>query len=103
MAQTSIYRGDRTIDGIEVTVDGVMIDDRQDLAVYSDCGVEWSYEGDGPRQLALALLARHLGDDARALELADTFMRRVVANFGNEWEMTGADIDQALDNIMNTA
>jgi hypothetical protein len=23
-------------------------------------------------------------------------MRSVVANFGNEWEMTSADIDQAL-------
>jgi len=59
-------------------------------------GFEWSYEGPEPRQLALALLADHLGDDAAAMASVEPFMRSVVANFGNEWEMTSADIDQAL-------
>lgn len=90
------YRGDRTIDGIAVTVDGAPLDARTDIARLSSDGFEWSYEGAAPAQLALALLADHLGDDARALRLHGDFMRDVVANFANEWEMTSADIAAAL-------
>lgn len=90
------YRGDRTIDGISVTVDGKPLPEREDIARLSRDGFEWSYEGIAPAQLALALLADHLGDDARALQLHESFMRDVVANFANEWEMTSADIDAAL-------
>ena len=93
------YTGDRTMDGIQVLVDGEPLDPRFDLQVIAKNGFEWSYEGDEPRQLALALLADHLGDDTRALALHEGFMRRIVANFGNEWEMTGANIDSALANI----
>lgn len=91
-----IYRGDRTIDGISVTVDGRPLPERQDIAPLSRDGFEWSYEGNAPAQLALALLADHLGDDSRALALHHSFMRDVVANFANEWEMTSADMDAAL-------
>ncbi len=90
------YRGDRTIDGIEVTVDGKPLPERTDLRQFTDRGFEWTYEGPAPRQLALAMLADHLGDDARALSLCETFMRTVVANFDNEWEMRSVDIDAAL-------
>jgi len=90
------YRGDRTIDGICVTVDGQPLPERLDIAHLSRDGFEWSYEGNAPAQLALALLADHLGDGARALQLHDGFMRDVVANFANEWEMTSNDIDAAL-------
>lgn len=93
------YVGDRTIDGVEVTADGSPLDERYDLRTYTANGFEWSYEGDGPRQLALALLADHLGDDNAAERLADGFMTAVVANFGNDWEMTSQDVDQALANI----
>ncbi len=31
----------------------------------------------------------------------DPFMRAVVANFGNEWEMTSSDIDGALAALGN--
>ena len=47
----------------------------------------------------IAVLAHHFGDDQRALDATEAFMRRSVANFGNEWEMTTADIDTALANI----
>ncbi len=93
---TKTYRGDRTIDGVEVTVDGRPLDPRTDLQALSRNGFEWSYEGPEPAQLALALLAEHLGDDARAKALCQDFMKKAVANFGNEWEMTGADIDAVL-------
>ncbi|MBY8975927.1 hypothetical protein KHP62_08930 [Rhodobacteraceae bacterium NNCM2] len=97
------YKGDRTIDGAEVTVDGAPLDQRLDLHTYTDHGFEWSYEGDGPSQLALAILAEHLGNDAEAKQFCPAFMSRVVANFGNEWEMSSADIDLALANIRASA
>ncbi len=90
------YAGDRTIDGIVVTVDGAPLDDRTSSRLYSASGFEWSYEGPEPSQLAYALLVDHLGDEQKAIALQDRFMREVVANFQNEWEMTSADIEHVL-------
>ena len=90
------YVGDRTIDGIQVTVDGQPLSARTDLKAYSKNGFEWSYEGPEPRQLAFALLVDHLGDPARAAALDEGFMRQMVANFANTWELTSADIEAAL-------
>jgi hypothetical protein len=90
------YVGGRSLAGAEVTVDGAPLDPRYDLKRLSPTGFEWTYEGHGPAQLALALLADHLGDDARALALYQPFMRAVVAELDNSWELTSADIDTAL-------
>ena len=98
-AVSKMYTGDRTIDGVEVSVDGASLNERRDVKSYTDNGFEWSYEGDGPRQLSLALLADHLGDGNEALRRTEAFMEAVVANFGNEWSMTSDDIDRALANI----
>jgi hypothetical protein len=91
-----IYMGDRTIDGVRVTVDGAALDPCIHVMEFTKNGFEWSYEGPEPRQLALALLVDHLGDDAVAKVMVEPFMRAIVANFGNEWEMTSADLDLAL-------
>ena len=91
-----IYEGGRSLDGAVVTVDGRPLNPRFDLKRYSPAGFEWTYEGDGPRQLALAMLADHLGDDAKAIALSDRFMRDVVSVLDNAWRMTGAEIDAAL-------
>jgi hypothetical protein len=93
------YVGGRGLAGAEVTVDGRALDPRFDLKRLSPAGFEWTYEGAGPAQLALALLADHLGDDARALALYQPFMRAVVADLDNSWELTSADIDAALEAI----
>ena len=90
------YEGGRSLDGAVVTVDGMPLNPRYDLKRYSPAGFEWTYEGDGPRQLALALLADHLGDDATARTLTERFMREVVTELDNAWRLTGADIDAAL-------
>jgi Family of unknown function (DUF6166) len=90
------FCGDRTIDGVKVTVDGKPLDQRLDIQKFTPNGFEWSYEGPEPRQLALAILADHLDDAAKAKALVEPFMTAIVANFGNEWEMTSADIDAAL-------
>ncbi len=93
------YRGERNIDGAEVTVDGAPLDPRHDLHVFTRRGFEWGYEGNGPRQLALAILAKHFGNDEQARTECPAFMAGVVACFGNEWHMTSADIDRALTNL----
>jgi hypothetical protein len=97
------YAGDRTIDGVKVTVDGAPLDPRVNFMEFSKNGFEWSYEGPEPRQLALALLADHLGDAVAAKAAVEPFMRAIVANFGNEWEMSSADIDLALAGLAGKA
>jgi uncharacterized protein DUF6166 len=91
-----IYAGGRSLAGAVVTVDGAPLDPRYDLKRLSPTGFEWTYEGAGPAQLALALLADHLGDDARALALYESFMHAVVAELDNSWELTSADVEAAL-------
>jgi hypothetical protein len=94
-----VYRGGRSLDGAVVTVDGNPLPPRYDLKRLSSTGFEWTYEGAGPAQLALALLADHLGDDNKALTLYERFMRRVVAELDNSWELTSGDIDAALADL----
>jgi hypothetical protein len=91
-----IYEGARSLDGAIVTVDGKPLNPRLDLRTLSKAGFEWTYEGAGPAQLALALLADHLGDDALALRHYERFMREVVALLDNAWRLTSDDIEAAL-------
>ena len=90
------YVGDRTIDGVQVQVDGRPLEPRLDIHEFTKNGFEWSYEGPEPRQLALALLADHTGDPKLALTFAEPFMQAVVANFDNEWEMTSGDVEAVV-------
>ena len=90
------YDGERTLRGARVTVDGAALSPRFDLHCFNKTGFEWTYIGPGPRQLALALLADHLADDARALALSESFMRHVIAYLDNAWCLTSTDIDEAL-------
>ena len=96
------YAGDRTIDGIVVTVDGEPLDERLDIRRYSENGFEWTYDGAESRQLALAILADHLDDADRALTLVEPFMSEVVANFDNTWEMTSDDVAEAVEALEST-
>ena len=36
------------------------------------------------------------GDKSEAKSMVEPFMSAVVANFGNEWELSSADIDYSL-------
>jgi Family of unknown function (DUF6166) len=97
------YVGDRTIDGVKVTVDGAPLDPCTHVVEFTGNGFEWSYEGPEPRQLALALLVDHLGDREKARASVEPFMQAVVSNFGNEWEMTSVDLDEALSALSGKA
>jgi len=90
------YTGERTIDGIAVTVGGKPLSPHYEQLKLTDYGFEWSYEGPEPSQLAFALLFDHLGDAAAAKSLYPGFMKSIVANFDNEWEMTSTDIEAAI-------
>ena len=97
MASTSkVYEGRRTIDGLVVTVDDNRLDEHYDVKRFTKFGFEWSYEGASPQQLALAILVEHLGDNQRAIRLAEPFMKKVIANLDNDWRLTGREIDEAL-------
>ncbi len=98
-----VYKGDRTIDGVMVTVNDEPLKQRLDVRELSEDGFEWSFEGSAPAQLALAILLDHLDDEAKALRLYEPFMQEVVANFSNEWILTSADIDEAIDALSRGA
>lgn len=97
--RVATFEGRRTIDGLVVTVDGKRLDEHYGVKRFTTWGFEWTYEGDSPQQLALALLVEHLGDTGRAIRLSEAFMRKVVANLDNDWVLTGAEIDTAIAEI----
>jgi hypothetical protein len=92
----STYEGKRTIDGLVVTVDGKRLDEHYDVKRFTKYGFEWTYEGDSPQQLALAILVDHLGDKDRAIKLSGPFMKKIVANLDNDWTLSSDDVDVFL-------
>jgi hypothetical protein len=92
----STYEGKRTIDGLVVTVDGKRLDEHYDVKRFTKYGFEWTYEGDSPQQLALAILVDHLGDKDRAIKLSGPFMKKIVANLDNDWTLSSEDVDVFL-------
>ena len=92
------YQGWREGYATIVTVDERPLNPRLDLWNHSPSGFEWGYEGSGPAQLALALLAHHLGDDDKVLALYHEFKRLVVARLDKRaWTLTTEQIQQHLD------
>jgi hypothetical protein len=90
------YEGQRTIDGLVVTVDGKRLGEHYEVKRFTKFGFEWTYEGDSPRQLALAILFDHLGDKDRAISLSEPFMKEIVANLDNDWTLGGDEVDRFL-------
>jgi hypothetical protein len=90
------YEGKRTIDGLVVTVDGQRLPEHYEVKTFTKRGFEWTYEGESPQQLALAILYDYLGDKDRAVALSESFMKEVVANLDNDWTLTGGEIDEYM-------
>jgi hypothetical protein len=91
-----VYQGRRTIDGLVVTVDGDRLSEHYEVKRFTKYGFEWTYEGESPRQLALAILFDYLGDANRAVALSGPYMVDVIANLDNDWTLTGDEIDAYL-------
>jgi hypothetical protein len=94
-----VYEGRRTIDGLVVTVDGKALPEHYEVKRFTRFGFEWSYEGESPQQLALAILVDFLGDNDRAIGLSELFMKEVVANLDNDWRLTGGEVEAAVRGI----
>ncbi len=77
------------------------LDPRLDLRSHSPTGFQWGYGGSGPAQLALAILADHLGDDEQARELYQDFKLQVIARLPQEqgWVLTPEQINDDLAEI----
>lgn len=93
------YEGKRLFDGLVVTVDGKQLPEHYEVAQFTTWGFEWTYEGESPQQLALAMLYDHLGDKTRAIGLSERFMKKIVADLDNDWTLTSADLDRAIAEI----
>lgn len=93
------FRGKRDGERVSVTVDGEPLDPRLDLRDFHASGFEWGYEGSGPSQLALAILAAH-ADAQTALGNYRDFMHTIIAEIeDDEWILTSQDIDQRVSEI----
>lgn len=94
------YEGNRRWHSATVTVDGRRLRPRLDLRCHSPAEFEWGYGGSGPAQLALAILADHLGDDGQALNLYQRFKWLVIAVLPrHHWTLTAREIDAAIESI----
>ena len=85
-----------TLNEHTVTVDGKPLSEHYEVERFTKYGFEWTYEGESPQQLALAILYEYTGDRNRAITLSDSFMKTVVANLDNDWTLRGDDIEAFL-------
>ncbi len=93
------YSGIRGFDGLVVQVDGSPLSEHYDIKQFTTWGFEWTYEGESPQQLALAILYDHLADGPRAIALSEPFMREVISNLDNDWVLTGDEVQRAINGI----
>lgn len=93
------YSGAREFDGLVVKVDDAPLSEHYEVKQFTTWGFEWTYEGESPQQLALAILYDHLGDGPRAIRLSEPFMRTVVAELDNDWTLTSDQVQHSIDRI----
>ncbi len=96
-----IYRGERVGAKCRVTVDGDPLYPRLDLRRHAEEGFEWGYDGGGPRQLALAILADNFTKDETALTHQERFRLNFVAALRDDvWTLTSAEVESALNEVI---
>ena len=94
------YEGRRRFHRTKVTVDNRPLRARLDLRSHSPAEFEWGYGGHGPAQLALAILADHLGNDEEALNLYQRFKWAVIAELPRHgWVLTSREVDHVQESI----
>ena len=94
------YKGTRSGEVINVTVDDVPLQLRLDLRALSGAGYEWGYVGSGPYQLALDILAHELGD-RRALGNYRSFCENTIARLKMDiWVLEGEHIELSLQGVV---
>lgn len=99
---TRIYRGVREseVGGQPATViyNGIRhkLPERQDIQNHSPDGFQWGFNGSGPAQLALAILAWEF-EETVALNYYQDFKTEFVATWGDEWEITSGEIHNWIE------
>ena len=112
---TTIYQGKRTENGVHITYKNVNANYKplRHVAYHSPDGMSWGYSGSGCADLALSILAHHLGEYwvtgayLRRLTLAketplcwtfhQDFKRHFIASLsGDAWEITSQEITEWL-------
>lgn len=94
-----IYEGKREFDGLVVTVDGQKLPEHYEVKQFTSWGFEWTYEGESPQQLALAILYDYTGDRIRSIGMSEAFMKKVIANLDNDWQLSGEEVGRAIAEI----
>lgn len=76
------------------------LDPRHDLRNHSPDGFEWGYSGSGPAQLALAICADVLQDDARAQAIYQQFKEREIATIKeDDWTLLETTVREVIAEI----
>jgi len=96
---------DRTITRVRSDGKTEDLDLRLDLANHSPTGFCWGYNGSGPAQTALAILADYFADDQLALRYYQEFKSKVIAQLPMDldFEITSEQINVALSVIVADA
>ena len=71
---------------------------RTDLINHSPTGFSWGYNGSGPAQLALAILADATKNDNLAMDIYQEFKKSVVSQLPIEWELSREEILEWIHN-----
>lgn len=84
------------MDGLVVTVDGEPLSEHYEVKQFTKRGFEWTYNGSSPQQLAFAILFDYLGDKECAIAMSEPFMKDVIANLDNDWQLTSDEVNHYL-------
>jgi len=94
-----LFKGLRTKNGALVTYRDTPLDLRLDLKEHSPMGFEWGYNGSGPKQLALAILAE-VNDDKFALFAYENFCTKFIESITkDEWSLDYDEIRKWTTNF----
>jgi hypothetical protein len=98
-ARAKRYTGTLEHGDFVVRVNGAPLVPRFDLYNHSPDGFAWGYQGSGPAQLALALCADVLADDARAVFIYHDLMRAYVSTLpgSRSWFVWGDDLLDVIE------
>src|ERR1019366_2853013 len=98
------YEGLRRFYAVDVTFNGRPLNPRLDLYNHSPTGFEWGYCGSGPAQLALAILADHLGNDEQVLDFYHRFKWGVIAELPKRgWTLTSDQVEESLQSLKSSS
>lgn len=90
------YRGERTIDGVVVTFNGIPITSKLPNLENFNFSFEWGYEGEGPLNLAYALILHSRRDAAQADKYSNNLMGRLISKLSNDWEIDSDELEKFI-------